>query len=109
MRLFLAGLHEAGVPADSLGFRLSIHERADEAGARAWWAAHVGVPPETFARTTFKRHNPRTTRFNAEESYRGCLVVSVRQGRELYQRLDGLVRGLVAACESEAQGQRRCL
>ncbi|MCW2778248.1 MAG: Resolvase helix-turn-helix domain protein [Frankiales bacterium] len=102
--LFLRGLEEAGVDRQRISFRLSIHEAADEAAARAWWARHVGVDPEAFARTTVKRHNPVTTRHRTDGTYRGCLTVSVRQSRELYQYLDGLVRALVGACEAEGGG-----
>lgn len=100
--LFLAGLAEIGVEPARLSFRLSIHERADEEAARRWWAAHVGVEPESFARSTLKRHNPRTVRHASGESYRGCLTVSVRQGRDLYQHLDGLVRALVSGAARAA-------
>lgn len=106
--LFLAGLAQAGVPGQRIAFRLSIHERADEVAARTWWAAHVGVDPESFSRTTLKRHNPTTIRHASGETYRGCLTVSVRGGRELYQRLDGLVRVLTSsastACAEEVPG-----
>ncbi len=98
--LFLAGLREAGVRPEQVTFRLSIHERADEVAARTWWAEHVGVTPDSFARTTLKRHNPTTVRHASGEHYRGCLTVRVRGSRELYQRL----HGLVAALTSSAQG-----
>lgn len=98
--LFLAGLREAGVPREQVLFRLSIHEGADEVAARTWWAQHVGVDPDCFAKTTLKRHNPRTVRHNADHQYRGCLRVDVRQSRELYQHLEGLLRALVGACQS---------
>ena len=97
VRLFLAGLRELDVPPERLRFRLSIHESADEAVARAWWADVVGVAPETFLRSTLKRHRPGTVRLNTGAHYRGCLVVRVLQSRALYQQVDGLVQGLVAA------------
>lgn len=103
MTLFLAGLAGAGVQPEQLSFRLSIHERADEAAARAWWAAHVGVEPASFAPTTWKRHDPRTSRQASTETYRGCLSVRVRQSRELYQRRDGLVQALVVSCQAGAE------
>lgn len=94
VRLFLEGLHLLGVTDDRIRFRLQIHESADEAEARAWWARQIGTEADRFARTTVKRHNPKTVRKNTGSGYHGCLVVRVLQGRSLYQVLDGLVRGL---------------
>lgn len=92
--LFLEGLELIGIGQDRLSLRLQIHESADELAARTWWATHAGVPPEQFARSTIKRHNPKTVRQNTGDGYRGCLGITVLQSRELYQVLDGLVQGL---------------
>lgn len=48
---------------------------------------------DRFLRTTLKRHNPKTVRKNTGEAYRGCLIVRVRRGRELYWMIEGLVAG----------------
>lgn len=92
--LFLDGLQMLGVERDRLSLRVHIHETADEAAARRWWAAHTGVPIEQFRRSTIKRHNPRTVRHNVGESYRGCLCITVLKSRQLYDVLAGLVHGL---------------
>lgn len=99
VRLFLAGLRELGVPDETRVFRLQIHEHADEQAARGWWAAVVGVDAGDFAPSTLKRHNPRPVRRNVGQGYHGCLSISVRRGKELYQYLDGVVRGLVQGAE----------
>jgi hypothetical protein len=95
----------AGVPAENIRFRVAIHETADVAAAVAWWAAFVGVAPETFQRSTIKRHVPTTVRHNTGEGYRGCLVVSVLKGREVYW----LIEGIVLATMRGSGGKRRRL
>lgn len=95
--LFLEGLHLLGIERQRLVLRLHIHELADEVSARHWWSQHTGVPLEQFRRSTIKRHNPRTVRHSVGAEYRGCLCVQVLQGRQLYEVLDGLVRGLASA------------
>jgi hypothetical protein len=62
----------------------------------AFWADLVGVPPDEFGKTLIKRHKPRTTRKNVGDSYRGCLMVSVLQGADLYRRIEGWWFGIVA-------------
>jgi hypothetical protein len=92
--LYLAFLSAAGVRRDQLTFRVQIHETADVDAAVAWWADRVGVPPSRFMRTTLKRHNPQTVRKNTGEAYRGCLIIRVRQAKDLYWMIEGLVRGV---------------
>jgi hypothetical protein len=94
--LFLEGLDLIGVSRDRLVLRLQIHENADEVAARQWWAQHTGIPLEQFRRSTMKKHNPKTVRHNVGDGYRGCLSISVLQGRQLYDVLAGLVAGLAA-------------
>lgn len=65
------------------------------------------MPADQFLRTTLERHNPVTVRHRAGEDYRGCLTVRVRQSRELYQRLDGIVRALVAGIDTQQAGSGR--
>jgi transposase len=96
-KLFLAFLHVVGVEPDRIDFRVAIHESADPAAAVGWWAKQVGAAPTTFLRTTLKRHNPKTLRRNTGANYRGCLVVTVRRGQELYDRIDGWTAGVVRA------------
>lgn len=92
--LFLEGLHLLGVEPGRLSMHVHIHENADEEAARRWWASHTGVPLGQFRRSTIKRHNPKTRRRNVGDSYRGCLCITVLRSRQLYDVLDGLVRGL---------------
>ncbi len=90
---FLAFLEQEGFSRAALNYRLSIHESADVAAAEGWWAARLGLPPERFQRATLKRHKP-TTRSNVGADYRGCLVVKVPRGRELYWRIEGIISAL---------------
>ncbi|WP_432125903.1 hypothetical protein [Streptomyces sp. bgisy082] len=95
--LYLRWLDLLGVTPDRLRFRVSIHESADVAEAEGFWAELAGVDGSTFQRATLKRHNPRTVRKNTGEAYRGCLVVYVTGGSELYRRMEGAWYGIVEA------------
>jgi hypothetical protein len=77
-------------------FRVSIHETADVAEAETFWASLAGVDRATFQKATLKRHNPRTVRKNVGVAYRGCLVVHVTKGADLYRRMEGAWYGIVS-------------
>ncbi|HEU0042055.1 MAG TPA: hypothetical protein VFQ15_06885 [Jiangellaceae bacterium] len=94
--LFLRWLALLGVDPGRLGFRVSIHESADIAGAQQYWAQVAGVPASQFARATLKKHNPRTVRKNTGEGYHGCLMVTVRGAAREYQTMNGLWSALAA-------------
>lgn len=89
IRLFLRWLELLGVSRDQLILVLQIHESGHVPGALAFWADVVGVPVDVFSRPVLKRHNPKTVRKNTGLSYRGCLVVSVRRGTDLYRQIAG--------------------
>jgi hypothetical protein len=96
VRLYLDGLRLLGVTDDRIACRVSLHETADDAAARAWWMEVTGLPAQCFLRTTWKRHAPRTRRRNVGDGYHGCLNVRVRQSRQLYLTVRGVVDGLVS-------------
>ncbi len=96
IKLFLRFLAVAGVEPTQLGFRVHIHESADVAAAEQFWRAVTGAEAAQFHRSTLKRHNPRTIRKNVGADYHGCLIVSVRQSGDLYQRIEGWVRAATA-------------
>ncbi|MFF6778438.1 hypothetical protein ACFY8W_33500 [Streptomyces sp. NPDC012637] len=77
------------VEPERLAFRVMIHMTADVEGAKQYWADLAGVDPATFQKTTIKKHNPKTVRKNIGPDYRGCLVIRVSQGAELYRRIEG--------------------
>jgi transposase len=97
LQLFLRWLDLMGVAEERRGYRLSIHETADLDVAHGYWSEVLGVSRDRFARPTLKHHQPKTIRHNTGGDYHGCLVVSVRQSRVLYQTVDGLWRGMVAS------------
>lgn len=99
--LYLRWLDLLGVTRDRLRFRVSIHESADVAEAERFWADLTGVDGSTFQRATLKRHNPRTTRKNTTDAYRGCLVIYVLGSAELYRRVEGSWYGIVDAARAE--------
>lgn len=97
IQLFLAWLALLGVEPERLRFRVMIHMTADVPAAERYWADLVGVEPGGLQKTTIKKHNPRTVRKNVGEDYRGCLVIRVAQGAELYQRIEGWWTGMVVS------------
>ncbi|MFF1420312.1 hypothetical protein [Streptomyces sp. NPDC058280] len=100
IRLYLRWLELLEVPRDRMRFRVSIHESADVPGAEAFWAGLAGVAPSAFQRATLKRHNPKTTRKNTAEAYRGCLIIYVTKSAELYRRMEGAWYGIVLGADS---------
>ncbi|WP_372454307.1 hypothetical protein [Streptomyces tardus] len=96
IRVFLAWLELLGVQRERLQLRLMIHETADVPSAEQYWAEVVGVDVAVFSKTTLKKHNPKTVRKNSGDGYRGCLVVGVRQGADLYRRMEGWWSGVVS-------------
>jgi hypothetical protein len=95
--LFLRFLEACEVDRAGLSYRLSIHESADVEAATRWWSEVVSVPADKFRRPTVKTHNPSTVRHNVGDPYRGCLVIFVPKSRELYWKVEGLMRGIAGA------------
>ncbi|MFF4247634.1 hypothetical protein ACFYY2_24660 [Streptomyces sp. NPDC001822] len=95
IKTYLAWLAVVGVTRDRICFRVMIHRTADVVAAERFWAELVGIEASALQKTTLKKHNPRTVRKNTGESYRGCLVIRVSQGAELYRRVEGWWRGIV--------------
>ncbi|MGA5039186.1 hypothetical protein ACPCA8_19265 [Streptomyces capoamus] len=95
--IFLAWLELLDVAPDHLRFAVQIHETADVPAAERFWAGHVGIDTATLLKTTLKKHNPRTNRKNTNVGYYGCLRIDVRDGAELYRRIEGWWYGIVGA------------
>jgi transposase len=104
--VFLAWLRLLRVDSSCLRFAVQIHETADVAGAEAFWATHVGIETTDLLKTTLKRHNPRTNRKNTAETYNGCLRVDVRNGADLYRRIEGWWYGIVGAATATESPNR---
>ncbi|WP_420034064.1 hypothetical protein ACN2WE_17235 [Streptomyces sp. cg28] len=102
VQVFLAWLDLLGVDRDRLHCRVLIHESADVAASERYWAGVVGIAPERLGRTCLKKHNPLTVRKNVGDDYRGCLAVRVRQGTDLYRRIEGSWCGIVWGAGSTA-------
>ncbi|WP_055548453.1 hypothetical protein [Streptomyces sp. NBRC 110028] len=98
--LYLAWLRLLGIEPRRLRFHLMIHESADAAEAERYWADLVGADTNAFSKTTLKKHNPKTTRKNTGESYRGCLSIRVLDGADLYRRIEGWWYGIVVGARS---------
>ncbi|MEU2992728.1 hypothetical protein ABZ772_20660 [Streptomyces griseoincarnatus] len=96
IKLYLAWLDLLGVEPDHLRYRVMIHMTADVEGAKRYWADLVGVDVSVFQKTAIKKHNPTTVRKNVGDTYRGCLVIRVSQGADLYRRIEGWWTGMVS-------------
>ncbi|MEU6620735.1 hypothetical protein ABZ926_08105 [Streptomyces litmocidini] len=97
--LYLAWLDILGIEPERRRYRVMIHESADVAAAEQYWADLVQVDVATLCKTTLKKHNPKTVRKNIGDDYRGCLVVSVLRGSDLYQRIEGWWSGMVVEAQ----------
>ncbi|MFE9823613.1 hypothetical protein ACFYSH_15975 [Streptomyces sp. NPDC005791] len=95
IKVYLNWLALLGVKRERLHLRVSIHESADVTEAEGFWSDLTGVPRADFMRATLKKHNPKTTRKNTGEAYRGCLVIYVTKSAELYRRVEGAWYGIV--------------
>jgi transcriptional regulator with XRE-family HTH domain len=95
IRIFLAWLDLLGIPQADRQYRLNIHESAEVSSHEAWWAAKLEIPLASFSRATIKRHRPITARLNVGDDYHGCVTVSVRRSRRLYDEIEGAWRAIV--------------
>ncbi|MGW5973098.1 hypothetical protein [Streptomyces sp. NPDC055186] len=102
VKVFLAWLDLVGVERERLRFTVMIHENADVAGAERYWAELVHADRRAFNKTTLKRHNPKTVRKNVGDACRGCLVIKVLKGADLYRRIEGSWYGIVLGADSAA-------
>ncbi|MEV0258663.1 hypothetical protein AB0H82_30935 [Streptomyces sp. NPDC050732] len=100
IRVYLAWLDLLGIAPERLQYRVLIHETADVPAAEQFWADLVHVDASVFQRATLKRHNPKTVRKNVGEDYRGCLVIRIRQGADLYRRIEGWWKGITADADT---------
>jgi hypothetical protein len=100
IRTFEAWLDLLDVAPDDRVYDLYIHESGDATGARSFWARILGLNSESRIGVHLKRHNPKTVRKNIGAEYRGCLVIHIRQGANLYQRIEGWWSGLSTASQS---------
>ncbi|OKH97709.1 hypothetical protein A6A06_31510 [Streptomyces sp. CB02923] len=102
IQVFVAWLSLLGVTPERMQFRVQIHESADIGAAERHWADLVGIDVTVLARTTLKKHNPKTVRKNVGEGYRGCLVVRVLRSADLYRRIEGWWYGIVLGAKRTA-------
>ncbi|MCN9241918.1 hypothetical protein NGF19_14145 [Streptomyces sp. RY43-2] len=106
IEVFLAWLDLLGVERERLRYTVMIHERADISGAEQYWADLVGADHSSFNKTTLKKHNPKTVRKNTGDNYRGCLVIKVLKGADLYRRIEGSWYGIVEFVREADQPNR---
>jgi hypothetical protein len=95
--VFLAWLDLLKVERDRLHCRVMIHESANVSTAEQYWADVVGMDRSLLGKTILKKHRPTTVRKNTGDRYMGCLGIRVRQGADLYRRIEGAWYGIVGA------------
>ena len=96
IRLFLRFLQDAGIGPERLTFRVMIHDSADVAAAERFWRDVTGADHSRFHKPTIKAGNAATVRKNVGASYHGCLVIGVLGSADLYDNIDGCIRGIKA-------------
>jgi predicted transcriptional regulator len=101
IRLFLRFLDTAGVPRSDLVFTVSIHESGDVAAAHQFWLGVTEADSGQFLKPSLKRHNPRTTRKNVGENYRGCLRINVHRSSALLRKIEGWAEAIMATPATE--------
>ena len=94
--VFLAYLRVLGIPRDRITCSLAIHQSADVESSETYWREHVGAGV-TWNRTSLKRHNPASVRYNRGPVYRGCLRIDVLRSAADYRRIAGTWEGVAAA------------
>ena len=100
IQVFLAWLDLLGIERERLRFHVMIHETADVPAAEQYWADLVRADNSAFNKTTIKKHNPKTVRKNVGDTYRGCLVIKVRQSADLYRRIEGWWNGIAVRAQA---------
>ncbi|MGI5376018.1 hypothetical protein ACQEV2_17545 [Streptomyces sp. CA-251387] len=100
IKVYLAWLDLLDVDRERLRFRVLIHESADVEAAHRYWADIADVDVSIFAKPTLKKHNPKTVRKNTGDDYHGCLVIAVARSAELYNRIEGWWKGIVAQSQA---------
>ena len=101
IKIFLIWLSEiCEIPRDKIQFRIELHEtarhRLDE--IKQYWAKVVKCSVSDFQKTTWKKHNIRTTRKNIGKDYYGLLRVIVRKSTNLNRKIEGWSQGIYNNC-----------
>jgi transposase len=109
LEVYLRFLELGGYRVEELGYRVSIHETVDAEAAGDWWAQRLAIPRERFMKPTIKKHVPLTRRGNVGDDYHGCLTVTVPRARNLYWRMEGVVKAITRQTSSgfSEVGRRR--
>ncbi|MGH3324094.1 MAG: hypothetical protein ACRDOV_06655, partial [Streptomyces sp.] len=92
-------LRRAGKTYDEIVAELGVAKSSVSLWVRDQDVADLG-------KTTLKRHNPKTVRKNVGAEYRGCLVVRVLQGADLYRRIEGWWSGIVCEARKPRRANR---
>jgi len=99
IKLFITWLQTYGdVPINDMKLRLHLHDshRQREEEIIAIWSKIVSIPTSAFAKTYFKKHNPKTNRHKTDDSYIGLVSVRVKRSTDLTRRIMGWTHAIIA-------------
>lgn len=78
---------------NNICYELYIHEKADWATARQYWAKQLDIL-EKDVRVYFKRHNPKPGRKNIGSEYKGLIRMSINGSIPIVRKISGWVDGV---------------
>jgi len=99
LKLFVKWLIKFGnVKKSDINLRLHLHYlyKRREVELKKYWGNMLNIPEEQFAKTNFKKHNPKTKRINVGEDYKGLVAIRVRKSTILNRRIMGWIHAIIA-------------
>lgn len=97
IKIYLRWLLEiCKVDRNDIEFRIYIHEnnKFRIMDVMNHWLDTTGFSQESFAKTCYKKHNPKTVRKNVGKNYFGVLAVKVKRSIDLNRKITGWVMGI---------------
>ncbi len=89
----------SGIQDDDIELILHIHEvqKSQVPELQKHWLGITGLQKKNLSAPVFKKHEPKTLRKNASQTYRGLVAIRVRRSTILNRRIKGLVKGIIAS------------
>ena len=100
IRFYVKWLREVVLVADDdIGLVLHIHKNRikDLDTFTQFWLDVTKLKATNCAKPVIKQHNPKTTRKNVTDTYRGLVAIRVRRSIMLNRRVAGWIRGIISA------------
>ena len=102
------------IPNHDLHFEIYLHDTADAARARRYWAEQLQISMDRLTRVRWKHHRPATRRTNVGDSYHGVVRLRVARSSALNRRITGWIAGVTNAligewCNGNTRGFGPCI